>query len=147
MLMVFRRGFIEEVHCRLVDWWGERCRCQDAVLSRDAEVDGGGCTTCNGTGCIGGYGPSIVAQQPILSVRLTELPTWHELPDDIKTSEIQAAYETEINAILGRRPIHNQEQAIRTTLSNALITWARREADPPLPELEESLCQPETPQQ
>jgi uncharacterized protein (TIGR02996 family) len=46
--IIWRRGFVEEIHCRLVDWYGETCQeCECAHC--DGTGIRGYCKTCRGT--------------------------------------------------------------------------------------------------
>lgn len=64
-LLIVRRGFVAEVHCRLADWCGGAC------LWIDRRDDHDGCPHCSGTGRIPGIGESVVAHHPVETVRVT----------------------------------------------------------------------------
>lgn len=74
----WRRGFVSEVHCRLVDWCGgacERCRGQGRFRHVGEGLSGEivsreWCQLCHGTGRTGGHGPAIVWAAPIEDVFL-----------------------------------------------------------------------------
>lgn len=102
VVMTFRRGFVAEVRCRLIDWIGGECeRCDVATGDRPyvdfcpkcgkrGVWDEGSrychscgpqpCPRCSGTGRTPGHGPAIVAQQPIQDVEFTDVGVLSELP-------------------------------------------------------------------
>ena len=76
---VIRRGFVDEVRCKLADWAGEptcsKCR-------GGGELVNGGkrplkCPICHGTGRVGGVGPAVVRCQPVTFAKASDRkPNW-----------------------------------------------------------------------
>lgn len=59
--LVYRCGWVDEVHCHSDDWFGRICpKCGAA-----------GCPACRG-GYVGGHGPAIVACQPVTRLVATD---------------------------------------------------------------------------
>jgi uncharacterized protein (TIGR02996 family) len=71
-----RRGFIEVVHCRMVDWIGTDC--PECHVSRALMVDPDPCAHCHGTRRINAHGPAIVRAAPIRRVEITDKELIHE---------------------------------------------------------------------
>lgn len=74
----FRRGFVDEVRCTLVDWCGTECQlCGGSGLVAvwfpiRRKVGKDSCPDCAGTGLVGAHGPAIVECQPVTRVVLTD---------------------------------------------------------------------------
>jgi uncharacterized protein (TIGR02996 family) len=85
---IVRRGFVDEVRCRLADWIGAECRkCSGKGYFRVDERGEYGhdiyqadCHDCHGTGRIGAHGPQIVLSQPITRVSLTDIRLGNFIP-------------------------------------------------------------------
>ncbi len=65
----FRRGFVEEVACKLETWTGGACR---QCRGRGTGSIHPPCDHCRGTGRMVGVGATLVACQPVVSVRVTD---------------------------------------------------------------------------
>lgn len=84
--VVFHRGFVAEVHCRLVDWIGEECSAcrwpgveiREGFDAVNAVIQWGRlkkiCPTCHGAGHVGRHGPALVRAAPIERVRTDKTP-------------------------------------------------------------------------
>lgn len=80
--VIWRRGFVAEVTCRLADWVGGECpecdpNCRgylapDHIHDGPRCIRGPRCPTCSGTGRTPAHGPAIVRQQPVELVRVTD---------------------------------------------------------------------------
>lgn len=82
---IFRRGFADEIACKLADWCGgactrsarrpptgrERRACYDGTIWDRGELVGT-CSDCSGAGCVIAKGPAIMAAQPVTRVSLTD---------------------------------------------------------------------------
>lgn len=74
----WRRGWVDEVHCRLADWSGEVCsECEGRKYDTGTNDDGSyyprECGWCDGKGRLGGHGPAIVACQPVTRLVLVDV--------------------------------------------------------------------------
>ena len=77
----FRRGFVDEVRCKLADWAGEKCnRCHGRKYlggpapGQPGWIGAPPCTTCHGTGRVGGVGAAVMRSQPVTRVVTEKRP-------------------------------------------------------------------------
>lgn len=140
LLVEFRRGFPEQVTCRLGDWIGEECqRCSSrGWVADDYRVTGkhqSTCFPCHGAGRINAFGPAIVQTCPV-----REVVTIDVQPDYLRIEMSatpdrwfwrSAALLVEIAPLKFRMFEHLTEAAARAALSDALIAWARAKAGLP----------------
>ena len=122
--VLFRRGFVASVSCRLEDWIGQWCwKCRDP----DSAIFVGGkpvCPACNGIGRIGAHGIEIVKAQPVTEVLVTDVhpvfimttvgARWWWGDQRIPVDIINAANRSEERAVSG--------------MSAVLIAWVRDKA-------------------
>ncbi len=131
--VVFRRGFVAEVHCRLADWLGSQClSCNGTGGFR------GFCKPCGGTGVVGGHGGAIVQAQPVEVVRATDrMPqpdatgalrvTWQctdpDLPSCVPYSLLDLMQTDSIDRFTW--VVFDSEADAQAALSAALIQWTK----------------------
>lgn len=143
-VMWVRRGFVAEVECEAVDWYGRECRyCTDG--SADWETGIVECRQCDSTGidAQGRFGPGIVQVQPVERVQLLDRAPgqasqvypnggppfgWshYDIRDD-REDELTTEVWGRLRGgwiVGGWRYYHTAEDAV-TALSNCLIAWAK----------------------
>lgn len=105
---IYRRGFVEEIHCTLTDWAG--LECQEGT----------------GTGRLGGYGPAIVACQPVTRLVLTDLePEFVPRDPGFAPWQIPSPY-------AGNYWANSEDEAARES-GKMWLQWARQQVGlPPL---------------
>jgi uncharacterized protein (TIGR02996 family) len=120
----FRRGFVEVIHCRLVDWIGEEC---SGHLDRGCY--GSICVICHGTARINARGPAIVRACPIREVQAIT-PNDYDMPPGVNPRFIPDCVRRHLSkdgeAVLTK----NQwscgvtTHAANAVISEMLIKWA-----------------------
>lgn len=154
----WERGFVSAVRCRLADWVGggpcPRCHGRGGW---ETGPHSGDCTLCDSTGRTPAHGPRIVAEQPVEESRTEKRPLryegrflWHNAehrftssdydgdtrPPDHLPAEIfmlLAGFNSLPRKVTDCVRGYPTESAALSSLSLALINWARREAGlPPL---------------
>ncbi len=143
----FEKGFVSKVVCTIQFWIGEECRTCEGT-GRETRDNNGNvwsslCDVCHGTGRIGANGPAIVQACPVREVVTDKRPESNESNDEYRWMIDRS----EAGAVPYRIPrflidLMNEprskghymsrhyptEAAALAALSDALITWARREA-------------------
>ena len=71
-ILVVRRGFVAEIRCGIATLMGGPCQACDGVGILDQVMNWCRCIPCNGTGRIPGIGPTLVRQQPVVKVVITD---------------------------------------------------------------------------
>ena len=146
-LAVYRRGFVQEIHCTLADWVGgpcERCGGRGGWETGPHAED---CRHCNATGRTPAHGPRIVAEQPVERVWTEKRPQgsgnrWHWMREVDNAHPCSNGLPWVIFDLLSGFDLHEgsfkdypTEFAAQSAISLALVNWARREAGlPPLPQ-------------
>lgn len=151
---VWRRGFIEEVHCSLVAWVGGECRrCFSPAGFSDIPPVPRMCPDCHGTGRTPAAGPDLAARHPVREVRVTDrepgiIPTfsashphivgwWQEGYGPDEMSLPRAVYELLEGQLddflLCAARVYDDDAAARRALSDALIRWDRLPRKEPTP--------------
>ncbi len=138
-----RRGFVEEVHCRLEDWVGGECRrktCHSGTVMTNA-LGTRRCKYCRGTGRIPGHGAAIMKCQPVTKVATEKKPyhnsmyDWVWLSDQIHDKRALATVPHALFALLlgGEASLletacyYNSESAALDALSRAAILLAKEQ--------------------
>ena len=124
---ILRRGFVAEVHCTLADWYGRECvEPSDwptgSPTGSPTGVHSPICSTCHGTGRIGGNGPAIVAAQPIERVEVTDAVIHQSGGNDTFYVGGLGVFPPEYWKSLDGLP---SRLAARAALSAASIRWAK----------------------
>jgi len=130
---VVRNGLVQEIFCSLNWWVGGRCRCNGTLAFAP-------CRYCRGSGLISSNGPTVVLQQPVTRVavsnkvpaRVTTFagrPTWRW---HCGTADDPANLPMEIFLLAGGQPFVPLEfpshEAAVEALSRVLVDWARAKA-------------------
>jgi len=129
--LIVRRGFVAEVVCTLADWMGGECgECNGTGRRAYPNYQNGNpdwtCKKCYGGGVIPGYGPAIVAAQPVEVVRVTDMPIYPSSGNNTYyvggLGRLPQKYWRQLEGLPSR-------QAAVAALSAALIAWAKEQKE------------------